>query len=141
MNSFIASILLIDDDDDLRTLFAGVLRSAGYTVDTASDGKAGLALYSTGLHELVITDIVMPDMDGLELLDALRQYNPRPRVIAMSGGSKLSVPLYLSTARQLGAQRVLSKPIELHALLQAVAEVLNGAAPDQIIRGPGMEAL
>src|SRR5271157_6557663 len=99
MNTFIASILLIDDDDDLRTLFAGVLRSAGYTVDTASDGKTGLALYSTGLHELVITDIVMPDMDGLELLEALRQNQPRPRVIAMSGGSKLSVPLYLSTAR------------------------------------------
>src|ERR1022692_4263683 len=63
-----ASILLIDDDDDLRMVMAEVLRSAGYTVDIAGDGKTGLALYSTRLHDLVITDIVMPDMAHFDRL-------------------------------------------------------------------------
>jgi|CZKI01.1.fsa_nt_gi CheY-like chemotaxis protein len=136
-----ASILLIDDDDDLRMVMAEVLRSAGYTVDIAGDGKTGLALYSTRLHDLVITDIVMPDMDGLELLDSLRQNQQRPRVIAMSGGPKVSVPLYLSNARQLGALRVLAKPVEHHVLLQTVADVLTEAAPTQIIRRPAIDSL
>ena len=106
-----ASILLIDDDEDLRIMTAELLRSAGHTVDTADDGKPGIALYKTRLHDLVITDIVMPNMDGLKLIEELRQTVPSPRVIAVSGGSKLSVPLYLPIAKQLGVQRILAKPI------------------------------
>ena len=135
-----ASILVIDDDDDLRMIMAEALRSAGYKVDTAGDGKAGLALYAVGLHDLVITDIVMPDLDGLELIDGLRQAHIRPRVIAMSGGAKLSVPLYLSTARQLGAQRVLAKPIESQVLLKTVKEVLAEAAPAQVVRRSAIDS-
>jgi len=136
-----ASILLVDDDDGLRTLFADALRSAGHTVDAAGDGKTGLALYTTGQHDLVITDIVMPDMDGLRFLECLRDFDRQPRVIAMSGASKLSVPLYLSTARQLGAVRVLAKPIEYRVLLQTVTEVLVRAAPAQSARRPGKDGL
>ena len=133
-----ASILLIDDDCDLRELMDDVLRLAGHAVETAGDGKTGLALYTAGRHDLIITDIVMPDMDGLELIDGLRQSQQRPRVIAMSGGSTLSVSLYLSTARQLGAQRILAKPIENRALLQTVNEILLAAAPAPIIRLPAV---
>ena len=106
-----ASILLIDDDEDLRIMTAELLRSAGHTVDTADDGKPGIALYKTRLHDLVITDIVMPNMDGLKLIDELRQTEPRPRVIAMSGGHRFSRPIYLPTAKRLGAERILAKPI------------------------------
>jgi len=136
-----ASILLIDDDDDLRMITAEILRSAGYKVDTAGDAKSGLALYRAGLHDLIITDIVMPEMDGLKLIDGLRQTPKPPRIIAMSGASNPSVPLYLSNAQQMGARRVLAKPIESNVLLQTVAAVLAEAAPVQFIRRPGIDSL
>jgi len=124
-----ASILLIDDDENLRTITAEILRSAGHTTDTAGDGRAGLALYKAKLHDLVITDIVMPDMDGLELIDKLRQTEPRPRVIAMSGGHRFSKPVYLPTAKRLGAERTLAKPARPDVLLQIVADVLAEPPP------------
>jgi CheY-like chemotaxis protein len=136
MGSPVTSILLIDDDEDVRNLLAAVLRSSGHTVDTAGDGKAGLALYKTRLHELVITDIVMPDMDGLELIRNLWQAASRPRIIAISGDSNLSVELYLPIARQLGAVRILAKPFRPDVLLQTVAEVLAMPPPPAIRRPP-----
>ncbi|MBI4622005.1 MAG: response regulator [Verrucomicrobia bacterium] len=124
-----ASILLIDDDRDLLNVTAAILRQAGHIVDTAPDGKTGLALYRAGRHDLIITDIVMPDMEGLEVITGLRHAAPRPRIIAISGDSKYSKSLYLPTARQLGAQRALAKPIRPEMLLQTVAEVLAEPPP------------
>jgi len=127
-----ARILLIDDDDALRDVTAEVLRQAGHTVNTASEGKTGLALYHAEPHDLIITDINMPDMDGVELIMALRHTEPRPRIIAISGGSKYSEPLYLPVAQRLGVQRTLAKPIQAGALLQAVTEVLAAPAPPTV---------
>ncbi len=123
------SILLIDDDDDFCISTASLLMSAGYTVDTADDGKAGLALYQAKLHDLVITDLVMADMDGLKLIDELRQTEPRPRVIAISGGHRFSKEVYLPTAKRLGAERILTKPVQPDVLLRTVADVLAEPAP------------
>jgi YesN/AraC family two-component response regulator len=119
-----ASILLIDDDEHIRISTAGLLQSAGHTVETAEDGKAGLKTYQANLHDLVITDIVMPDMDGLELIGRLQQLKPSPRIIAMSGGSSFSIPVYLPIAKQLGVERILAKPIEAEVLLRTVKDVL-----------------
>ncbi|MBI2813541.1 MAG: response regulator [Opitutae bacterium] len=127
-----ARILLIDDDDDLRDVTAEVLRQAGHAVNTAADGKAGLARHQAEQHDLIITDMMMPDMDGVELIMALRRAEPRPRVIAISGGSKFSEPLYLPVAQRLGVQRTLAKPIRAGVLLQAVAEVLAAPAPPTV---------
>jgi two-component system chemotaxis response regulator CheY len=129
-----ASILLIEDDENLRNMTAELLRSAGHTVDTADDGKPGIALYKAKLHDLIITDIVMPDMDGLKLIDELRQTASRPRIIAMSGDSKLSVPLYLPIAKLLGADRILAKPVLPDVLLKTVADALAKPAPATITR-------
>ena len=107
---------------------AALLLSAGHTVDTADDGKAGLALYKTRLHDLVITDIVMDEMDGLKLIDELRQTEPRPRVITVSGGHKFSQPVYLPIAKRLGAVRILAKPIMPDVFLKTVADVLAESA-------------
>lgn len=130
-----ASILLIDDDDTLRTLTAEVLRQAGHTVHEAPDGKTGLRLYHAGPSDLIITDIVMPDMDGLELIMSLKQTTPKPRIIAISGNSQLSGQIYLPLTQRLGVQRALQKPVKAADLLQAVAEVLAGPAPAP--SGPG----
>jgi len=124
----VASILLIDDDAALRAVTTEILREAGYTVDEAPDGKSALELYEAGQHDLVITDIAMPDMDGLELIMTLSHSVPQPRLIAISGDSQFSESLYLPTARQLGVQGTLTKPIRSEALLQTVARVLSSPA-------------
>ena len=124
-----ASILLIDDDEPLRTMTAEVLRLAGHTVSEAPDGMSGLKLYRAGEHDLIITDIVMPDLDGLELIRSLQHAQPRPRIIAISGNSQLSTSLYLPLARRLGGLRTLAKPVQPEMLLQTVAEVLAEPAP------------
>lgn len=131
-----AVILLIDDDKSFRALTAEVLRQAGHIVNDSPDGKTGLALYHARRHDLITTDIVMPDMEGLDLITRLRHAAPRPRIIAISGNSNFSKPLYLSTARQLGAQRALAKPIRPDVLLEAVTAVLAEPAPPTVPR-PG----
>lgn len=112
----------------VRDVTAEILRQAGHTVDTAPDGNAGLTLHRAEQHDLIITDMMMPDMDGLELVMALRHAEPRPRVIAISGGYQFSESLYLPVAQRLGVQRTMAKPLRADALLQAVAEVLAGPA-------------
>jgi two-component system nitrogen regulation response regulator NtrX len=124
-----ASILLIDDDEALRNVTAEILIQAGYTVDDAPDGKSGLELFRPGYHDLIITDIAMPDMDGLELIMGLARATPKPRIIAISGDSQFSESVYLPTARQLGVQRTIGKPIRAEELLTTVASVLAGPAP------------
>jgi CheY-like chemotaxis protein len=122
------SILLIDDDDALRNVTSEILTEAGYAVDSAPDGKKGLELYRAGHHDVVITDISMPDMDGLELIITLVHATPKPRIIAVSGDSQMSASVFLPTARHLGAQITINKPIRAEVLLQSVAKVLSGPA-------------
>ena len=121
-----AKILLIDDDEALRNVTVEILQGAGHVVDDAPDGRSGLELYQMGHHDLIITDIAMPDMDGLELITLLAHSVPKPRIIAMSGDSQFSESVYLPTARQMGVRTTLSKPIRASALLEAVAKVLAG---------------
>ena len=99
-----ASILLIEDDEPLRLVTAEVLRLSGHTVSEAVNGKFGLNLYLAHKHDLVITDIVMPDMDGLELIKALQHAAPRQRIIAISGNTELSESLYLPLSQRMGVQ-------------------------------------
>jgi CheY-like chemotaxis protein len=124
-----ASILLIDDDEALRNVTAEILIQAGYTVDDAPDGNSGLKIYRPGYHDLIITDIAMPDMDGLELISLLSHVAPKPRIIAISGDSHFSESVYLPTARQFGVQATISKPIRAELLLSTIEKVLAGPAP------------
>ena len=119
------SILLIDDDEALRNVTAEILIEAGYTVDDAPDGRSGLALFQPGVHDVVITDIAMPDMDGIELIMELSRATPKPRIIAISGDSQFSESVYLPTARQMGVHCTISKPIRAEVLLKAIASLLE----------------
>jgi CheY-like chemotaxis protein len=123
-----ASILLIDDDEALRTVTAEILTQAGHSVDTAANGKDGLELYGALNHDVIVTDISMPDMDGLELITALMRSTPKPRIIAVSGDSHMSASVFLPAARHLGAQITINKPIRAGVLLDAVARALSGQA-------------
>jgi CheY-like chemotaxis protein len=119
-----ARILLIDDDDMFRKMVRVMLVSAGYRVEEADSGATALASYRQQPCDLVITDILMPDMDGIETIRALVAINPRVRIIAVSGSGSTWVADYLEDAQQFGARRILQKPVSLAQLLSAVSEVL-----------------
>lgn len=118
-----ATILLIEDDDQVRMLFQVALVGAGYHVLTAENGKHGLRLLEHQEADLIVVDIFMSVMDGLELIPLLRKLRPASKIIAISGGG--GEWDYLDTAKQLGAATTLKKPFSLQELLDAVSAQLN----------------
>lgn len=117
-------ILVIDDDPVVRGMLAEMLRREGYDVDEAEDGRAGMRRFREQPATLVITDVVMPEQEGLETLMQLRQASPTVKVIAISGGGRVGPESYLNSARTLGANAVMAKPFGREALLDAVTKVL-----------------
>lgn len=125
-----ARILLIDDDDTVRTVLRLTLVHFSHTVIEARNGKEGLRLFPHANVDLVITDIVMPEKEGFEVLIELRSRHPTMRVIAISGGGHGGAVDYLRVAKLLGAAKVLAKPFSSDALMAAVDELLaGGGAP------------
>ena len=124
-----ARILLIEDNDAVRTVLRETIEHLGHTVIEARNGKEGLERSQHANADLVITDIVMPGMDGLEVLMALRTSHPSVRVIAISGAQ--SGEGYLDSARLMGAATVLLKPFGSEALMAAINKLLPGdGAPE-----------
>jgi CheY-like chemotaxis protein len=122
-----AKILVIDDEDDVRAVVRGVLESAGHDVRVASNGTRGLEALRMASVELVITDILMPEREGIETIRDIRQEFPAVRIIAMSGGGRrLKSTTHFLTASALGAHAVLSKPFGPEVLLNAVDAALTG---------------
>jgi two-component system response regulator (stage 0 sporulation protein F) len=113
-----ATILIIDDEASVRSLLRTSLEGAGYVVVEAADGREGLARYQATPADLVLTDILMPGMNGFDLVLELTRTFLNVKVIAMSGAPEESVPL--DTAKLLGARRTLRKPFTMDALLKAV---------------------
>ncbi len=119
-----ARILVIDDDDQIRRVLRRALEAEGHEVLEAGNGKTALRVHRTSPAELVITDIHMPERDGLEVLMELRRGAPRLKVIAMSGGGRLGQMTPLEAAVPLGAFASLSKPFELDAMIEVVRKAL-----------------
>lgn len=121
-----ASILLVEDDDNVRDIVAKALAGAGHDVEGASNGIVALAAYRRQARDVVITDLVMPEKDGLEMIMELRRLDPAVKIIAMSGGGRTLGPgqLYLESARSFGALQVLAKPFTSAAIVKAVSDVL-----------------
>lgn len=118
-------ILVVDDEVAIRRFFERTLAQAGYSVRTAADGREALAALEAGLPQLVITDLVMPDQEGLETIRTMRGKYPGLRILAVSGafgGTQLRV------AQLLGADAVLGKPVHALQLLEKVAELLAGTS-------------
>lgn len=118
-----ARILVIDDDETLLTTLEVSLTDAGHAVVTASDGLKAAKLFRAEPFEVIITDIVMPNGEGLETVITLRREFPEVRIIAMSGGATNS-KMYLDMAARLGAHRTLNKPFSLGELTTALNEVV-----------------
>ena len=117
-------ILLIDDDAPFRNMFTAILTQAGYGVREAANGAEGMACLNREAFDVVLTDIFMPEQDGIETILRIRQAFPLLPVIAISGGSVLGeAEDYLRVAERLGAAKVLLKPFSRDELLAAITEV------------------
>ncbi|MGD9949810.1 MAG: response regulator [Desulfobulbus sp.] len=117
-------ILVIDDDDQMRVLLRQVMEWAGYEVMEAEDGREGMQKQRQQPANLVITDLIMPEQEGLETIGLLRKEFPQTRIIAISGGGRIGPEAYLPAAQELGADRVFSKPFDVRELAGAVKELL-----------------
>jgi DNA-binding NtrC family response regulator len=117
-------ILLVDDDDLSRGAVHKMLERSGYSVNSTSQGSEAIARYKTDRVELVITDLIMPETDGLEIIQELRRIDPKVRILAISGGGRVDAEEYLSVARKFGALEVLPKPFTGQELKQAVERAL-----------------
>lgn len=123
-------ILLIDDDKLLREAIGDLLESDGYAVVSTGAGDAGLAMFRAARPDLVITDLTMPEPDGIEIVRALSREVPRPRIIVISGGGeRLDSLSNLRRAQNLGVDRILEKPFRANALLELVNAVLEEGEP------------
>lgn len=122
-----ASILVIDDDEQIRVFLRQVLEEAGYIVMKAPNGREGLRQFRKTPTALVITNLLTPDGDGLEVTMALHRESPTVKIIVLTGGSGESD--FLDVAKLLGAHRTMKKPIAIKELLQAVQQELQEDSP------------
>lgn len=120
------SVLVVDDEEQIRKLIRETLEQGGYEVTEAHDGKEGLHAYRQQPSDLVIMDILMPDQDGLESIMTLRREFPAAKIIAITGGSDMiGILNFLDVAKMLGARRTLQKPFEMKTLLDAAQAELQ----------------
>jgi DNA-binding NarL/FixJ family response regulator len=117
-------VLLIDDDELVRKTLRRALEDADFEVVEAADGDEGIRSYETEPIDVVVTDILMPEKEGVETIMELRRKNPEVKIVAISGGEIRGGQQYLRIAGLLGADRVLPKPIRPKALLEAVRDLL-----------------
>ncbi len=119
-----ADILVIDDDDELRDTLRAILEAAGYTMHEARNGREGIACCQAYPIAMVLTDLLMPEQEGIETIRQFQTMQPIPKIIAMSGGGQMGSRPLLEIARVLGADRTLQKPIRARDLLATVQDLL-----------------
>lgn len=116
-------VLVADDDDGIRTLYANWLLEAGYQVEEAARGDVALALALRHPFDIVVLDILMPVLDGVEVVKRLRAGKSTSRIVAISGGAPdIPADVALMIAGMFGVDRMLYKPIDRHSLLAVMAE-------------------
>ncbi len=120
-----ATILVVDDDEGFRSMLRRTLRRVGHDVIEAGEGRTALRTLSGATVDLVITDIIMPEMEGIETIRTLHRTYPDLKIIAMSGGGRMKPDSYLEVAKAFGAFRVLTKPFDNEELFAAIEEALR----------------
>ena len=119
-------ILIVEDDPSMREMLTTVLKGRGYEVQQAENGTQALSLLETSYFDLVVTDLLMPESDGIELLMSLREHYPPLRMIAITGARRVSSALLPITER-LGAMTTLQKPFGMEEFTKAVEAALVSA--------------
>jgi CheY-like chemotaxis protein len=117
-------ILVIDDNVVVRNTIVQILESEGYEVIGAEDGRKGLSAFRTEHPDLVVTDIIMPEKEGIETIRDIRAESPNAKIIAISGGGRMGNTDFLKIARQLGASEAVAKPLDPDHFLDIVKNCL-----------------
>ena len=120
-----ARILIIDDESQIRSMLRLMLERVGYEVIEAADGMEGIRQYRDNPADLIITDLIMPNKDGIGMIIELKKEFPQVKIIAMSGGGVNRPEGYLDGAKKLGATCTLTKPIDRDEMINAVKETLK----------------
>jgi len=130
-----AKIIVIDDEEDIRNVLKQVLERAGYDVAVAESGKEGLEMLEQEGADLVITDVIMPGMDGVSLAREIRDKYRDTRILVISGGGNVAPESYepgaicttafLSSAKNAGADRTMTKPFDRQDLMRIITELLG----------------
>ena len=118
-------VLVIDDESQIRSMLRMMLERAGHEVEEAPDGIEGIRIYRNNPVDLIISDLIMPNKDGIGMIIELKKEFPDVKIIAMSGGGLNKPEGYLEGAKKLGAQRTLTKPIDRDELLRTVSDILK----------------
>ena len=131
MNNTMANILVIDDERGLREIARQALERAGHTVAEAADGRMAMDMLGRVVPDLIITDILMPEQEGLQTIREIRKRWTSVPVLAVSGGGRTARLDFLEMARELGANATLAKPFRVRELLAAVDQLLEvGKSPE-----------
>ena len=118
-------ILVIDDDDVIRLTIESALKKRGFEIITAENGNVGLELFKKERPRIVITDMLMPNKEGLETIIEIRALKTNTKIIAMSGGGSTQNMTFLQLAEKVGADQLLSKPVKPDQLLAVIESLLN----------------
>lgn len=117
----LAAVLIIDDNEEIRTLWTDVLEDEGHSVIQAESGVVGVKLARAHPVDVIVTDIMMPDKDGLETIIEIQSHNPTAKIIAVSGGGDMLKQSFLPVAGALGAIMTLNKPVDINEFCEAVS--------------------
>ena len=123
-------ILIIDDEQQIRSMLRLMLERDGYEVVEAPDGIEGIRAYRQNPTDLIITDLIMPNKDGIGMIIELQKEFPDVKIIAMSGGGLNKPDGYLKGAKKLGAACTLTKPIDREKMLRAVKNIIKGTTSE-----------
>ena len=123
-----ARILIIDDEELVRLTLVQALESSGHVVTEAANGRDGVRQFGAEPYDLVITDILMPDQEGIQTIMELRKLKPDLKIVAISGGGRINTTDFLMVAKRLGADATLKKPFQLAELFRVVDTCLGGTA-------------
>ena len=121
-------VLIIDDEAPIRSMLKLMLERDGYEVAEAPDGMEAIRIYRQNPADLIITDLIMPNQDGIGMIIALKKEFPDVKIIAMSGGGLNKPEGYLKGAKKLGAACTLTKPIDRDEMLRAIKDVLQSSS-------------
>jgi len=118
-------VLIVEDDKELREMLKMSLIRRNFTVLEAENGKAAITHFKPLITDLVVTDLIMPEEDGLKVVIKLRELKPSIKIIAISGGGKVGPGSYLNLAKALGADAIYSKPFSINDLIAKIEQLLE----------------
>jgi DNA-binding response OmpR family regulator len=125
MSSLVKKILIVEDEGLIREGLKIALEMEGFQVTVAEDGRMGLILFEKIMPDVVVTDIIMPERDGIELILGMKKLSKNIKIIAISGGGRISANDHLSIAGLLGADATLTKPFSAERLIQEIRKIIE----------------